>query len=133
MIGWNLRALNIGALLLLSCCALNAVVSHAQAAPATAGAMQGTVIIAGEGDQTPAPGATIAVFSEGCVGSTASDNQGKFNLSGLAPGIYLLEARYLIEARYLTLRAQQNIKISAGETAQVAVQLKSPDPTHPDQ
>ena len=89
--------------------------------------MQGTVIIAGEGDQTPAPGATIAVFSEGCVGSTASDNQGKFNLSGLAPGIYLLEARYL------TLRAQQNIKISAGETAQVAVQLKSPDPTHPDQ
>ena len=127
MIGWNLRALNIGALLLLSCCALNAVVSQAQAAPATAGAMQGTVIIAGEGDQTPAPGATIAVFSEGCVGSTASDNQGKFNLSGLAPGIYLLEARYL------TLRAQQNIKISAGETAQVAVQLKSPDPTHPDQ
>ena len=93
----------------------------------TAGAMEGTVSIAGKTDQRPVSGATIAVFSEGCVGSTASDRQGKFSLSGLAPGIYLLEARYL------TLRAEQKIRIDAGETVLIAVQLESPNPTYAEQ
>ena len=131
-------------LLLLSFAVLKPVAVQAQASPSAAGAiqgtvsitgatdqaagaMQGTVSIAGETDQRPVSGATIAVFSEGCVGSTASDRQGKFSLSGLAPGIYLLEARYL------TLRAEQKIRIDAGETVLIAVQLESPNPTYAEQ
>ena len=106
---------------------LCAVALQAQAVQPTAGAMQGTVSIVGETDQPPVSGATIAVFSEGCVGSTVSDPQGKFSLSGLAPGIYLLEARYL------TLRAQQKVRIDAGEIVQIAVQLESSNTTHADQ
>ena len=118
--GFNFRAV----LLLLSFSLLNAVALQAQATQPTAGAMQGTVSIAGGTDQTPVPGATIAVFGETSVSSTVSDQEGKFSFSGLAPGIYVLEARCL------GLRAQRKIRIHAGEIVQVSVQLESPNPTH---
>ena len=123
MIGCNFRAV----LLSLSFSLLNAVALQGQAIQPTAGAMQGTVSIAGETDQTPVSNAVIAVFGETSVGSTVSDREGKFSFSGLAPGIYVLEARYL------ALRAQQKIGIGAGEIVQVSVQLESPNPTHASQ
>lgn len=123
MVGLNFRAV----LLLLSFSLLNAVGLQAQAIRPTAGAMQGTVSIAGGTDQTPVSGATIAVFGETSVSSTVSDRDGKFSFSGLAPGTYVLEARYL------GLRAQQKIRIDAGEIVQVSVQLESPNPTHASQ
>ena len=123
LVGFNFRAV----LLLLTFSLLNAVASQAQALQPTAGAMQGTVSIAGGTDQTPVSGATIAVFGETSVSSTVSDREGKFSFSGLAPGIYVLEARYL------GLRAQQKIGIGAGEIVQVSVQLESPNPTHASQ
>ena len=91
LVGFNFRA----ALLLLTFSLLNAAASQAQAVQPTAGAMQGTVSIAGGTDQTPVSGATIAVFGETSVSSTVSDREGRFSSSGLAPGIYVLEARYL--------------------------------------
>lgn len=123
MAGFNFRAV----LLLLSFSLLNAVALQAQVIQPTAGAMQGTVSIAGGTDQTPVSGATIAVFGEASVISTVSDREGKFSFSGLAPGIYVLEARYL------GLRAQRRIGIRAGEIVQVSVELESPNPTHASQ
>lgn len=137
MVRSKLRAV----LLLLSFSVLNAVAVQAQTSPSAAGAMQGTVSIAGVTDQAagvmqgtvsiagdtdrhPVSGATIAVFTDGCVGSTASDREGRFSLSGLAPGMYVLEARYL------TLRAEQKIRVSPGKVVQIAVQLESPNSTH---
>lgn len=120
MVWFNFRAV----LLLLSFPLLNAVVLQAQAIQPTAGAMQGTVSIAGGTDQTPVSVAVIAVFGETSVNSTVSDREGKFSFSRLAPGIYVLEARYL------GLRAQRKITIDAGEIVQVSAQLESPNPSH---
>ena len=122
MVGFNFRAV----LLLLSFSLLNAVALQAQATQPTAGAIQGTVSIAGGADQS-VPGATIAVFGETSVSSTVSDREGKFSFSGLAPGIYVLEAKYL------GLRAQRRIRIDPGEIVQVSVQLDGPNPTHASQ
>lgn len=116
------RHLRVAVLLLLGVSVLMPLAVQAQSAEPAAGAVQGTVSIADDNDPIAVSGARVVIYGETEVTSTVTDREGKFSFSGLAPGVYFLEAIHL------GLRAKRSIRIEAGEVVQVALQFEPHGP-----
>ena len=62
------------------------------------------------------------VQGEFLILSAVTDRDGRFHLSNMDPGTYI------VEATYLGLHAEQRISIEAGAVVHVVLQLKLSDP-----
>jgi len=84
---------------------------------AATGALRGTVSIGAHGDPSIVAGAKVIVTGDTSIRSVLTNQEGKFALDALEPGIYL------VEASYFGLHTQMNVKVEARSVAQVALQL----------
>ena len=84
---------------------------------AATGALRGTVSIGAHGDPSIVAGAKVIVTGDTSIRSLLTNQEGKFALDALEPGIYL------VEASYFGLHTQMNVKVEARSVAQVALQL----------
>jgi len=104
---------------LLAFCLLMPCAVPEQNDTATTGAVQGTVSIGGHTDPLFVSGARVVLYGEMTISSTESSSEGKFSLSTLRPGIYL------IEATYFDLHAEQKITVHPGELVQVSLEFEA--------
>ena len=104
-------------LLLVGVLLLIASQRSTQATQAATGALRGTVSIGAHGDPSIVSGAKVIVTGDTSIRSALTDQEGKFAMDALEPGIYL------VEASYFGLHTQMNVKVEAGSVAQVALQL----------
>ena len=88
-----------------------------QATQAATGALRGSVSIGAHGDPSIVAGAKVIVTGDTSIRSVLTNQEGKFALDALEPGIYL------VEASYFGLHTQMNVKVEARSVAQVALQL----------
>ena len=118
MIAFRLRV----GLALFCVCLVAPIALQAQSATATPGAVQGTVLFGGPEHPLCASGAKVALYGDIGVIETVADQDGKFSFSGLAPGIYF------IEATYFGLHEGQNIEVDGGIVTQISLDLTPPGP-----
>src|SRR5258708_13281675 len=94
------------------------VLAVAQNAPEATGSVQGVVItIDPDGGRSVVPGAKISLDGPKHIDAEA-DAEGKFTISGVAPG------SYGITANAPGMTATQNLVVAAGNVSEVALEVK---------
>ena len=84
--------------------------------------LNGTVFLEAPGEPAYVQGAKVIVQGEFLTLSAVTDRDGRFRLSNMEPGTYL------VEATFFGFHAEQKISVEPGTEVQVALQLKLPDP-----
>lgn len=85
--------------------------------PETTGIVAGAVFLEEPGESLYVPGAEVLGQSDTMVLFSVTDQEGKFRLSNMEPGTYI------VEATYFGLHAEQKITVEAGDLVQVGLPL----------
>ena len=108
------RVLAAACVLILLC----SLVCHAQlASPGTTGTLSGTVV---DPSGAMVPQASLTITGSGPAKTMVSDDAGHFSMSGLAPGVYAIEAQ---SAGFRTARSE-GIHLGAGAEQKVTITLQ---------
>jgi len=111
-----------GVSMLIALCLLMPCALQDHAVTASPAAVEGMVSIGGGKDPLFVAGAKVVLYGDNTMSSTQSNSEGKFTLSALRPGIYL------IEADYFGLHSQRKLTIHAGEILQISLELQGSQP-----